>query len=306
MIIDKYKQTSKEEEEQATTGVQTGDSAGENPFTPDDDSVTIEEVELNPLQETYLALRRVLESLEDPDREGVQLFRTVKMDNGQFERIVRSKGNTEYAIGFPAAFIRFVNVRYLVSQQRIGEGRATARIRYILNDLNNSDDTMETRCFRVFEAINTAIQDAKSVEPALNERCNLTYWDMPESLDNGLQPFWIDYEIWFRSMSAYQYRNWVERYLVIPPFTNHSDAPSHDEEGHGDHKEPTIEEVAGFSYTGTSGSDESDEDEDSAETDDTDDSSETSESEETSDSGEVDNSSDSAETTESTETIESE
>lgn len=254
MIIDKHKQVAQEEEEVKTT-VETGTDAGDNPFTPDDDSVTIEEVEKNPLQETYLALRRVLESLEDPDRAGVKLFRTVKMDNGQFERIVRSKGNTEYAIGFPAAFIRFVNVRYLVSQQRIGEGRATARIRYVLNDLNNSDDTMETRCFRVFETINAAIQDAKSVEPALNERCNLTYWDMPESLDNGLQPFWIDYEIWFRSTSGFQYRNWVERYLVVPPFTNHSDAPAHDEEGHGDHKEPTIEEVAGFSYTGTSGSD---------------------------------------------------
>lgn len=261
MIIDKHKQTTtEEEEEKLTTVVETGEDAGDNPFTPDNDSVTIEEVELNPLQETYLALRRVLESLEDPDRTGEKLFRTVKMDNGQFERIVRSKGNTEYAIGFPAAFIRFINVRYLVSQQRIGEGRATARIRYVLNDLNNSDDTMETRCFRVFETINAAIQDAKSVEPALNERCNLTYWDMPESLDNGLQPFWIDYEIWFRDMTGYQYRNWVERYIVIPPFTNHSDAPAHDEDGHGDHKEPTIEEVAGFSYTnGEDGSADSDE-----------------------------------------------
>jgi len=271
MIIDKHKQVAEEEEQKAVAVVDTGEDAGDNPFTPDDDSVTIEEVELNPLQEAYLALRRVLESLEDPDRTGVKLFQTVKMDNGQFERIVRSKGNTEYAIGFPAAFIRFINVRYLVSQQRIGEGRATARIRYVLNDLNNSDDTVETRCFRVFQTINAAIQDAKNVEPALNERCNLTYWDMPESLDNGLQPFWIDYEIWFRDMSGYQYRNWVDRYLVIPPFTNHSDAPAHDEEGHGDHKEPTIEEVAGFSYNVDSDSSSDDTGSDETDSDDTDD-----------------------------------
>jgi len=271
MIIDKHKQVAEEEEQKVVAVIDTGEDASDNPFTPDDDSVTIEEVELNPLQEAYLALRRVLESLEDPDRTGVKLFQTVKMDNGQFERIVRSKGNTEYAIGFPAAFIRFINVRYLVSQQRIGEGRATARIRYVLNDLNNSDDTVETRCFRVFQTINAAIQDAKNVEPALNERCNLTYWDMPESLDNGLQPFWIDYEIWFRDMSGYQYRNWVDRYLVIPPFTNHSDAPAHDEEGHGDHKEPTIEEVAGFSYNVDSDSSSDDTGSDETDSDDTDD-----------------------------------
>ena len=42
-------------------------------------------------------------------------------------------------IAFPAIFIRFVNVRYLVQQQRIGEGRATMRIRFILNTLNHTD-----------------------------------------------------------------------------------------------------------------------------------------------------------------------
>lgn len=43
-----------------------------------------------------------------------------------------------------------MNVRYLVAQQRIGEGRATMRIRFVLNDLNNSDDIVETHGFRVF------------------------------------------------------------------------------------------------------------------------------------------------------------
>lgn len=218
------------------------------PILPDNDNVTIEEVEANPLEQIYYAVRRVLLSLHvNPDDEtSPVLFQTVKVDNGQFERIVRSKGNTEYAIAFPAAFIRFVNVRYLVAQQRIGEGRATMRIRFVLNDLNNSDDYFETHGFRIFNQINTAIQDAKDKEPALNERCNLTYFDMPESLNNGLQPYWIDYEVWFRTSSAFQYRNWVDRYLVMPPFTNHEDALEHDKEGHGNHKTPTIEEVAKF------------------------------------------------------------
>lgn len=222
--------------------------SNDEPMLPNDSRVTIEEVELNPIEEIYRATRRVLETLHvDPnDDTSPKLFQTIKVDNGQFERIVRSKGNTEYAVAFPAAFIRFVNVRYLVAQQRVGEGRATMRIRFILNDLNNSDDIQETHGFRVFEQINVAIQDAKNYEPALNERCNLTYFDMPESLDNGLQPYWIDYEVWFRTMSAYQYRNWVERYIVIPPFTNHSDAPIHDTDNHGNHTSPQFEEVAGF------------------------------------------------------------
>ena len=83
-------------------------------------------------------------------------------------------------IAFPAVFIHFVNVRYL-EQQRVGdEGRATMRVRFILNTLNNSDPDRECEAFDVFQRINIAIQDAKSYEPALNERCNLTYFDMPD------------------------------------------------------------------------------------------------------------------------------
>lgn len=244
MIIDKYKQQSNEQS--SDNQVQPTSLSEDKPMLPDKSNVTIEEVELNPLEETYYAVRRVLESLADPDYPDQKLFQTIKIDNGQFERIVRNKTNLEYAVAFPAAFIHFINVRFLTSQQRIGEGRATLRIRYVLNDLNNSDDIVETRGFRVFHAINDAIQDAKSVEPALNERCNLTYWDMLESLDNGVQPYWIDYEIWFRTASAFQYRNWVDRYLVIPPFTNHEDAPSHDQDNHGQHETPKYDDVSDF------------------------------------------------------------
>lgn len=246
MIIDKNKQKVSQAEIDKAVMQALSD---EDTSSAEKTTVTIEEVELNPLEESYKAVKRILEGLhEDPDDDtSPLLFQTVKVDNGQFERIVRTKGNTEFAVAFPAAFIRFVNVRYLVAQQRVGEGRATMRIRFILNDLNNSDDGVETHGFRVFEQINVAIQDAKNTEPALNERCNLTYFDMPESLDNGLQPYWIDYEIWFRTMSAYQYRNWVERYLVIPPFTNHSDQKQENNlDGHEDHKEPKYDDVSGI------------------------------------------------------------
>jgi len=63
------------------------------------------------------------------------------------------------------------------------------------------------------------------------------------STTNMLQAYWIDYEVWFRETSAWKYRDWVERYVVIPPFTNHADAPDKDTEGHGDHPVPTDRDV---------------------------------------------------------------
>lgn len=209
-----------------------------------------EEVSENPFVNMYEAVRRTLLTLrENPENPLTPpYFKTIRMDNGQFERIIRSD-NMEYETAFPAVFIHFTNVRYLVQQQRLGEGRATMRIRFILNNLNNGDDGMECEPFRVFQRINVAIQDAKSYEPALNERCNLLYFDMPTT-SNMLQAYWVDYEVWFRESSAWKYRKWVERYVVMPPFTNHDDAPKHDEENHGNHKAPGYGEVSGFTGAG--------------------------------------------------------
>lgn len=202
-----------------------------------------EEVSQNALVEMYRAVRRALLTIpeREDDPQSPPLFKTVAIDNGQFARIILGE-NTEYDIAFPAVFIHYTNVRYLVQQQRIGEGRATMRVRFILNTLNNSDPKAETWPFEVFQRVNRAIQDAKNYEPALNERCQLLYFDMPTS-SNMLQAYWVDYEVWFRETSAWKYRDWVERYLVMPPFTDHSDAPQHDTEGHGHHARPTDREA---------------------------------------------------------------
>lgn len=205
-----------------------------------------EEVAENPFMNMYQAVRRAILTIrENPDDElSSPLFKTIAIDTGQFSRIVRNE-NLEMEIGFPAIFIHFVNVRYLVQQQRLGEGRVTMRIRFILNTLNNSDPDRECDAFIVFQRLNMAIQDAKNREPALNERCNLLYFDMPENV-SMLQAYWIDYEVWFREASAWKYRNWVKRYVVMPPFTQHEDAPEHDTTGHGNHSEPTYEQSTGF------------------------------------------------------------
>lgn len=200
----------------------------------------------NPFKEMYEAVKRAILTVREDERVSgsAPFFKTIAIDTGQFARIVRSE-NTEFETVFPAVFIHFINVRYLVQQQRIGEGRATMRIRFILNTLNNQDTDRECDPFEIFQRINVAIQNAKNYEPAINERCNLSYFDMPTTT-NMLQAYWVDYEVWFRDMSAWKYNDWVEKYLVMPPFTNHSDAPDHDKEGHGNHLKPKYNEVTGY------------------------------------------------------------
>lgn len=208
--------------------------------------ITPEQVTTNPFVEMYQAVKRTLLTIREDATNPLSapFFKTIAVDSGQYLRIIRDT-NMEMEMAFPAIFIHFVNVRYLVQQQRIGEGRATMRIRFVLNNLNSNDEDKECEPFEVFQRINVAIQNAKSKEPALNERCNLTYFDMPVTT-NQLQAYWVDYEVWFREASAWKYQDWIERYLVMPPFTNHSDAPQHDEQQHGNHPSPTYKQSTSY------------------------------------------------------------
>lgn len=208
--------------------------------------VTPEPISENPFVNMFTAVKRAILTIREEEGNALSppLFQTIQIDNGQFERIIRDY-NMEYEVAFPAVFIHFTNVRYLVQQQRLGEGRATMRVRFILNTLNNRDLEKECEPFLFFQRINVAIQDAKNHEPALNERCNLLFFDMPTT-SNMLQAYWVDYEVYFRESTAWKYRNWIERYLVMPPFTDHSDAPQHDKDSHGKHDTPTFNNVSGF------------------------------------------------------------
>ena len=86
------------------------------------------------------------------------IFKTVQIDDGQYERIISSKGNQEETMGFPAAFVHFINWHYLVQQARINEGRAVLRIRFILNSLNVHEDGHDTDVYYVAERIHQTIQ----------------------------------------------------------------------------------------------------------------------------------------------------
>ena len=80
-----------------------------------------EEVTKNPFAEMYYVVKRALltvrENPEDPTSS--PFFKTIAIDNGQYLRIIRDT-NLEMEVAFPAIFVHFVNVRYLVQQQRIG------------------------------------------------------------------------------------------------------------------------------------------------------------------------------------------
>ena len=207
----------------------------------------------NGMIEAYKAVRKILEGIkENPDDpDSPRLFKTVKMDTGQLSRIKNNSVNREYGIAFPAVFIHFVDVYYNQGTASISEGRGTMRIHYILNRLNNGDDDFETEGMDVFRRIIKAIEENKSSFPALVSRFQLQYWDQPLTFDDGLQPYWIDYQIWFSDFTAYRYKNYVDAYVVSPPFTNHSDQNETANPDHlPDKTEPTFEECAGFETPG--------------------------------------------------------
>lgn len=211
-------------------------------------------VPVNPLTEAYNAVREIILTIKEDwtikenEPDTPPYFKTVKFDNGQLARVKGRRHNTEYPIVFPAVFIHFIDVNYNVGQSNIAEGKGSMRIHYVLNRLNNSDDVVETEVLEMLSIINTAIQDQKYKYPALSKRFQLAYWDQPLSFDDGLQPCWIEYDIEFNDYTAYTQRNYVERYIVIPPFTDHSDQDEDKRNGHEDHNEPLYEDLPGFVY----------------------------------------------------------
>lgn len=151
------------------------------------------------------------------------IFKTVQIDDGQYERIISPSGNKEETLAFPAAFVHFIQWYYLVKQNRVNEGRAQLRIRFILNSINVHEDGHDVDVYYVAERINQTIQESVSKYECLQKRCQLTYIDPMESFDNGLQPCWMTYEIYFEQRNIWVDRNKIYKKFVCPPFTNHAD-----------------------------------------------------------------------------------
>lgn len=186
------------------------------------------QVESNGPMDVLKAMKEILRSVtwEYGVPGSPKIFATVQIDDGQYERIISPSGNKEETLGFPAAFVHFINWRYLVQQSRINEGRAELRIRFILNSLNVHEDGHDMGVYYVAERIHQTIQESISKYECLQERCQLEYVDPMESFDHGLQPCWMTYEIWFKQRNIWATRNKIYKKFVCPPFTNHADQDS--------------------------------------------------------------------------------
>jgi hypothetical protein len=204
--------------------------------------------------EVTKAIQAILRGVrwEYGNSESPLIFKTVQWNDGQFERLIRKGGNTEFALGLPAAFVHFVDTSYLVSQQRIGEGRAKLRIQFVLNRLNSHDADHELDPLYVTQRIDQEIVLHKSEYDCLSERCQIVYWDFPESWDNGMQMGWLTYEIWFKETSIWITRLKKYTHIVMPPFTNHSDQTAEaNEHNHTDADHPrTYDEATSFNIPG--------------------------------------------------------
>lgn len=237
MIIDKHKPTKPTEPEEV-------------PVVPQPELDEVQEVvETNVMVEAYKAVRKILKSIsKDPkDPNSPPLFKTIKLDNGQLNRIKYNEYNKEYGIVFPAVFIHFINIYYNVGAANIAEGKGTMRIHYVLNRLNNSDDDVECEGMEVYKRIVSAIEANKGDFPALVSRFQLSYWDQPLTFDDALQPYWIDYQIWFNDFTAYAYKNYKDVYVTVPPFTQPSDQNDTANPDHiPNHEYPKFEDIAGF------------------------------------------------------------
>lgn len=219
------------------------------PQLPEETDGIQEAVETNAMVGAYKAVRKILESIKkDPnDPKSPPLFKTIKLDNGQLSRIKNNTHNLEYGIAFPAVFIHFIDVYYNVGTSMIAEGKGTMRIHYVLNRLNNSDDEVECEGLEVYKRIVAAIEAQKADFPALVSRFQLAYWDQPLTFDDALQPYWIDYQIWFQDYTAYAFKNYKDVYVTVPPFTQPSDQNEiANPDNMPNHESPKFEDVAGF------------------------------------------------------------
>lgn len=208
-----------------------------------------ESVELNPLSAIHYWVADIIRSIPQNANqpEGPKLFKTVKQNQGQLSRIKHNKYNHDYGFAFPAAFINWINVRWLVGRSRIGEAKAELRICYALNRLNSEDEEYQGEGYDVFQKIINAIEEGKRTMTIPVEKFQLTFFDQVEIFDDGLQHYWITYEVWFRDYSTDYYKDYVDVHTVIPPFTDHGDQLEENRPtDHNSHDTPTIEDAATF------------------------------------------------------------
>lgn len=192
----------------------------------DDVKKEVIQVPTGGIVDAFKAIKEILSNvrIRYGDNSSPKIFNRVYHNDGQFERICRKGRNAEDGIAFPACFVHFIDVHWLKPSSKKTEGRATLRIQFILDRLNVHDSTeTEVEGYVVAERIKQEIALHKDEYKALQKRCALDYIYKLESFDNGLQAWWMVYEVWFTETNIWYERNIKRVNLVFPPFVNHSD-----------------------------------------------------------------------------------
>lgn len=205
-------------------------TTGKKPIKPEDEiveeTVEIQQMPGDGIIECFKAIKEILKGVrwEYGNPNSPLIFKTVQRDDGQFNRICMKGKNENEAIAFPACFIHFIDIHWLKPTSKVREGRATLRVRFIMNRLNLHDsDETETEVDYVAQRIKQEFEEKRYNYDCLTERLSLDRYDPVESFDDGLQPCWMTWDIWFRETSVWVKRKWVHRYIVMPPHTNHYD-----------------------------------------------------------------------------------
>lgn len=206
-----------------------------------------EAFEGNGMADLYETVAAIIKDMpKDPkDPNGPKLFGTVAWNMGQLNHL-RNKGFNDFSVVFPACLIHFINVYWNVGVNRINQAYADMRICVVLNRLNTADAAYQTEGVRTIQRIMTALGNNVKISGTLTNRFQPKYFDQVEIFDNGLQVYWLTYQVRFSDYSNYTKKNLVKAYLVAPPFTDFDDMkPEYNEDNHKNVDRP-IEEGSGF------------------------------------------------------------
>lgn len=231
--------------------------------TMDKPVTMMEAYEINPMEDALVAIMEILTDnlLQGPDGKIVvrkigesfpkdlykPFFRTIQVENGQIDRLIHTRENTEDVVPLPAIFHHFIDMHWNVGTGTIGGCRAVYRMKVVLNNLDIDQYATQMSAYRVAHAIINCLSLYTPKYSAFTQRFQLDYFDPMESWTKGIQYFWLQYQIHFRDYSTYAYRYYIERHVVCPPFTDHSDQlPENNDFGHENHDDREYDEASKY------------------------------------------------------------
>lgn len=231
-----------------------------------DKPVTLEEsYEINPMEDALVAIMEILtqnllkgsdgkiriRQIGETFPEGLYkpYFQTIQVENGQIDRLIHTRVNTEDVVPLPAIFHHFIDMHWDVGTGTIGACKAIYRMKVVLNNLDIDQYDTQMSMYRVAHSIINCLSLYTPKYSAFTQRFQLDYFDPMETWTKGIQYFWLQYQIHLRDYSTYAYRNYIERHVVCPPFTNHSDQlPENSDFGHADHTERKYDDASKYLY----------------------------------------------------------